>query len=919
MNYNPENEVKTFRRGLRWAIMSTSVFGLPLLMPVVGVITHITLGNLLSDVLLDPTFFIFLFASISLTSGLLVVLHYELVSRVYTPPLIKYLQERHNTEGDKKRKVALEAIHACQRFPYQTWSWSVVFYLLGVSPLILMLNFVMYTLTLGQSIMAFLATVIAGVLLSFFQLFTSRKHLHSVKDIILEDFPEFTQDTSINKMTYGGLKTQILVAVIILSSSLVALTGMSIYSEADRDFNVQMGRVYKQLVLGQESEILNLLKANQPVKQAEQTFERIRLHGDEMVFILDSEDQSLLVPPSEAIWEHVISTILDTAPRESYKNRPIVLKLSDDGIFGVVIKHNMYVISMQENGDGKNTVITVNPVGKTKERKASRTMMLIVLTAIFMAALLSFFYARFFSDEINRPISAIIHSIQQVSEGNLEEQVRVASQDEIGILALNQARMVEKLKEMMSRIAEASAKLDQSARQIADKNEQVHQGTEVQSQSVETTTVSMEQMDRSIKEIATNIETLATSAEESSASIIEVGMTIEEVGGNVENLSTSVEQTTSSIQQMTASIKEVADNVQQLTQRSGSATSAFHEIENSISAVGKSSEQTAHFTEQVTSDAEQSAKTVDKTIEGIGKIKQTAEQVQEVITSLSHRVGSIDTILSVIRDVTEETNLLALNAAIIAAQAGDHGRGFAVVADEIKDLAERTVASTSEIADVIMTVQDEAKLAMQSVIASSENVEQGVMLSRESGVAIQKILKNARESQDRTREIAKATAFQTERAKQVMSFFEGVNVSINQIANATQEQTRGGDHIYQAAQEMEIIAQQVKRATREQAKGSRQITQAIENISQIVSFINSTQGEQLKNASSVLQSMQQIREVVENNTEHVTDMTQAVDNLRFLADELREMIEMFKVQSAQDSHPSTLLDTEVTHKLFNLD
>src|SRR6185436_12957981 len=118
---------------------------------------------------------------------------------------------------------------------------------------------------------------------------------------------------------------------------------------------------------------------------------------------------------------------------------------------------------------------------------------------------------------------------------------------------------------------------------------------------------------------------------------------------------------------------------------------------------------------EVSRDAEKGTDAVLRTIDGIDKIRDSTRLMATVIKSLGSRIQEIGNILNVIDDVAEQTNLLALNAAIIAAQSGEHGRGFAVVADEIKDLAERTGASTKEIADLIRGVQEQSKNAVAAI------------------------------------------------------------------------------------------------------------------------------------------------------------------------------------------------------------
>ncbi len=155
-------------------------------------------------------------------------------------------------------------------------------------------------------------------------------------------------------------------------------------------------------------------------------------------------------------------------------------------------------------------------------------------------------------------------------------------------------------------------------------------------------------------------------------------------------------------------------------------------MDASIGQVETNANETARLSEQVSEDAQSGVESLQKTLSGIDRIKETSRTAAGVIESLGKRISDIGNILNVIDDVAEQTNLLALNAAIIAAQAGEHGKGFAVVAEEIKDLAERTGASTKEIAELIRSIQEESRNAVAVMNQGVKNVEEGVQLGREA-------------------------------------------------------------------------------------------------------------------------------------------------------------------------------------------
>ena len=203
---------------------------------------------------------------------------------------------------------------------------------------------------------------------------------------------------------------------------------------------------------------------------------------------------------------------------------------------------------------------------------------------------------------------------------------------------------------------------------------------------------------------------LAQSAEESSSSILEMAATNDEVAENIQALAASVEETTTAIEQMTFSIKEVAKNIEELSATT-EETSSSHERDGRLHRPGR--DQRQRDGQALRAGASRRRDRRRGALPDARRHRQDqgllAARPPSVIEALGKKIGAIGNILNVIDDVAEQTNLLALNAAIIAAQSGEHGKGFAVVADEIKDLAERTGASTKEIAELIRAVQDESQ------------------------------------------------------------------------------------------------------------------------------------------------------------------------------------------------------------------
>ena len=266
-----------------------------------------------------------------------------------------------------------------------------------------------------------------------------------------------------------------------------------------------------------------------------------------------------------------------------------------------------------------------------------------------------------------------------------------------------------------------------------------------------------------------------------------------------------------------------------------------------------------------------------------------------MIENLGKRISEIGNIVDVIDEVADQTNLLALNAAIIAAQAGEHGKGFAVVAEEIKDLAERTGASTKEISELIEGVQGESRNAVAAMDQGVRNVEEGVRLGREAESALKKIFESANKSTAMVKAIARATFEQSRGSKQVTTAVQKIAETVQEISRASSEQARGSEQIIKSAQKMKGLTTNVQHSGQAQAQASNQITQAIERINEMLNHLSHAQKEQTQGSDQVLRAVQAIKTVAEHQTKSVQQLEEAIETLQKQAEVLRGEIRRFRV------------------------
>jgi methyl-accepting chemotaxis protein len=317
------------------------------------------------------------------------------------------------------------------------------------------------------------------------------------------------------------------------------------------------------------------------------------------------------------------------------------------------------------------------------------------------------------------------------------------------------------------------------------------------------------------------------------------------------------------------------------------------EMTQSLREVDVSAEQTARLSREVVESAEAGQGKLIEARTGMEAIREATEAAERVVRTLGERTREIGAIVDVIDGVADETNLLALNAAIIAAQAGDHGRAFSVVADEIKDLAERVLASTKEIGGLIRSVQEEGEAAIGAIERGSRSVAVGAELWAAAGSSWEAITKASRESGTRMAGIVGAVREQSRASGHVMELMERVREGVESIRRAAAEQDRGNEVISRSAGTMREVATQVRGTTEEQARGASRIRDSIEGVRMAVERIDAALQEQSQACATALRGLVSVRARTRANEEAAGTLDAVTRALRKHADGLREQVGRF--------------------------
>ena len=346
---------------------------------------------------------------------------------------------------------------------------------------------------------------------------------------------------------------------------------------------------------------------------------------------------------------------------------------------------------------------------------------------------------------------------------------------------------------------------------------------------------------------------LASAANDAGQATSQIATTIQQVARGTAQQSESVNKTASSVEQMTRAIDGVARGAQEQAGAANKAATITAQLSSAIEQVAGNAQAVVQQSSVASEAARQGTTKVENTLNGMQNIKQRVGISAEKVQEMGSRSDQIGDIVVIIEDIASQTNLLALNAAIEAARAGEAGKGFAVVADEVRKLAERSSSATKEIGGLIKSIQKTVSEAVSAMDEGAREVERGVSMANEAGSSLKDILKAA----------------------------EAVNQQAEQAAAAAEEMSASAGELVSAVDSVSAVVEENTAATEQMSAGSSEVTQAIENIASVSE----------ENSAAV----EEVSASAEEMSAQVEEVTASAQTLADLARQLQDVVKQFKL------------------------
>jgi len=420
------------------------------------------------------------------------------------------------------------------------------------------------------------------------------------------------------------------------------------------------------------------------------------------------------------------------------------------------------------------------------------------------------------------------------------------------------------------------------------------EGNEQQLDKEKETLGAVDNMNAFFHDVIKAIEEIAARTDERASISTEMSATTDAIARNIKDYSSAMQETSSSIEEMASSIKETSGNIGALTASTEQTYNSINRIGTSITNVRDNARRTSECSDKVRLQAQEGMEAMAATIAAMLEIEKNSDSSVEAIKRLALHSLRVGEFLNIIKDVVAQTNLLSLNASIIAAQAGEQGKSFAVVAEEVRALAQRTSASTSEIEELVKNIQEETTAAERAVTLGKEKVAEGVRISERADETLHRIEESAAEASLMVQKIAAATDEQASGSTLITGEAEKNLSRVKQFSRAIQEEEKGAALIVKSLEQMGGLSRKIATSTEEQARGNRLYMKSVLEDNEKVKRLRETCIQQIMMGDVLRNDVTEVDRLIEANATEARRIMKEIEIINGLLGTIQQELTTFR-------------------------
>ncbi|HEX9053085.1 MAG TPA: HAMP domain-containing methyl-accepting chemotaxis protein, partial [Anaeromyxobacter sp.] len=506
-------------------------------------------------------------------------------------------------------------------------------------------------------------------------------------------------------------------------------------------------------------------------------------------------------------------------------------------------------------------------------------------------ALLAWLAAR----AITLPLRTLGRAATRIASGDLTGSPASVSRDEMGLLAADFRRMAEGLKGLVTDVRAASEGVSLGARETGGLGERVRRGALDQHGGVRDVQGAVEAMDGSVKVVALGVGGLSEYVAATTVAMGEMTAAFDEVQRKGAELRRAMDGAARDVDHLAASRREAEGRLAELEALAGHAGGTLDAVKGSMAGLERAAGESEATAALVADLAEGAGGVVAETVHGIEALRAAVSDAHRRIADLGRRSDDIHQVVDFISEVAGRTNLLSLNASIIAAQAGEHGKAFAVVADQIRDLAAQIARSTTSIGDSIHAVREDVEGTAALIDRGDALAVEGVQLARSSLEALGRIRRSTASGRDTAAAIRGAVETHARSAREVAQLVASVAQGTRASAEAVQLVGRSVAGVSAVARAANATAEQVAGALEEQAGLGRRQLESVARLERMIADIGRAVENHGAAARRVREALAALAEVAGAHEGAVEGLSGVSERLASRARALADSVGRFKV------------------------